>query len=96
MLMPTLMKTRFSAQELQQATIHPGFSFTKGCPFLKVPVNSINADKIQDTWLFDLTLDPDQHDTIDDLACTSRMLKAMKQILAENDALFELYDRNDL
>ncbi len=48
-LMPTHMRNRFGVGELQNATLSKDFSFSKGCPLLKIPkVNGIADDDFGD------------------------------------------------
>ncbi len=97
-LMPTHMAERFTPEELQKATLAEPFSFTKGCPVLKIPAKPIRPDKMaagQD-MLFDLLNDPGQMNPIIDEAKKAEMLSAMAELFRENDAPEELYVRYDI
>lgn len=44
-LMPTHMRSRFSTAELKKAQLNEPFSFTKGCPVLKIPAGKNSNSK---------------------------------------------------
>ncbi len=95
--MPTHMRALFSVQEMRTATLHPGFSFTKGAPVMKIksPVNPrfVKAQAEGEDLLFDLEQDPAQQHPLDDKTKTNELLDAMAHLFAENDAPDELYAR---
>ena len=98
-LMPTHMRSMFSAEELKTATLAKPFLFTKGDPVLKVKavLNQRFLHTLsQDDMLYDIANDPHQQDPIDDKERVSLMLDAMAHIFAENDAPEELYRRYGL
>ncbi len=96
--MPTHMRCLFSVEEMKSATLHQGFSFTKGTPLFKI--GSVE-DKTGDTtpkhqmhtMLFDLRKDPEQKNPISDAEVENRMIEAMIKIMKENDAPEEQYIR---
>ncbi|MDY7041351.1 MAG: sulfatase [Chloroflexota bacterium] len=94
-LMPTHMRTRFSVDELRGAKLVPPFSFTKGCPVLKVPASNF---QIRDpyrfgTLLFDLQTDPAQEYPFDDEAIEAKMIHHLVHLMQENDAPAEQFER---
>ncbi|MPN25246.1 hypothetical protein SDC9_172653 [bioreactor metagenome] len=95
--MPTHMRALFSVQEMRTATLHPGFSFTKGAPVMKIKslVNPrfVKAQAEGEDLLFDLEQDPAQQHPLDDKTKTNELLNAMAHLFAENDAPDELYAR---
>ena len=92
-LMPLHMNTRFSPKELQTAQLVEPFSFTKGCPVLKIK----GEDKYKvgrfGTRLYDLTRDPQEETPIDDPVVEQRMIEALIQAMEANDCPAEQYDR---
>lgn len=95
-LMPTHMNQRFQTDELVNASLDGGFSFTKSCPVLKVPTKSFYGYKLQQDLLYDLETDPHQEHPIRDDQVASRMLKALKNEMQKNEAPDELYDYYEL
>jgi arylsulfatase A-like enzyme len=97
-LMPTNMKRPFSLAELRDAKLAEPFSFTKGCPVLKVPayevpwdasasVNRIVVDAYQfGTLLFDVEHDPQQEHPIQDSDVEEKMIGHLTRLMLENDA----------
>lgn len=92
-LVPNHMNKRFSIQELRGAQLVPGFSFTKGCPVLKIK----GKDKYKvgrfGNLLFDLEKDPGQINPIQDEAIEREMIRKMVRLMKENDSPVEQYDR---
>lgn len=97
-LMPMHMRAMYSPDEMKNAELVPGFSFTKGVPLLKIPSC---VDKTGDTapkhslktMLFDLEKDPEQKHPYRDEKEEERFIKAMIRIMKENDAPKEQYER---
>lgn len=97
-LMPTHMRCMFSPEELRTATLAAPFSFTKGVPTVRI-------DAMEDTTgdtsmkfglgskLYDLEADPFQEHPIQDDAVEARMLRAMVELMRQNDAPQEQYVR---
>ena len=90
-LMPTHMNQRFRPNELAHAMLCDGFSFTKGCPVLKIPTASYSAYALQSDMLYDLSEDPGQHHPAEDPQTEERMLRAIAEEMKKNDAPAELY-----
>lgn len=92
------MRCLFSVDEMKTAELHPGFSFTKGTPVLKISaVEDTSGDtsmkKSLGTVLYDLEKDPKQQQPIDDLKVENRMIQNMVRLMKENDAPEEQYQR---
>lgn len=93
-LLPTHMKNPFSVEELRTTELAPPFQFTKGCP-----VNRIKGKPFMNkafefgTLLFDLQTDPQQQHPITDEKIESRMKNLLVQLMQENDAPQEQYER---
>ncbi|MGN1024630.1 MAG: sulfatase [Lachnospiraceae bacterium] len=93
-LMPTHMRMMFFTQELEKATLAAPFSFTKGCPVLKIPPLLRMGDTNSfGSHLYDLSLDPEEDREIQDPAVVGRMKQEIGRFMDENDAPAELYDR---
>ena len=93
-LMPTHMRAMFSPSELQDATLVRDFSFTKGCPLLKVKTANRMGDTTSfGTNLYDLQSDPTQNITIENKEVEEKMKEAIRQFMIENEAPEELYER---
>ncbi|MCC2684075.1 MAG: sulfatase [Paenibacillaceae bacterium] len=90
-VMATHIRNRFTIEELRNTQISPGFVNTKGCPVMKV--KSLSGRKKFKTVLFDLEQDPEQESPIDDQAAEQRMIRLMIQLMKENDAPSEQYER---
>ena len=94
--MPTHMRCLFSVDEMKTATLHPGFSFTKGTPVLKIrSVEDRSGDTAMKsslgTVLFDLETDPEQHHPIEDKEIESTMICNMVRLMKQNEAPEEQY-----
>jgi arylsulfatase A-like enzyme len=93
-LMPTHMRNLFSVDELQSIELAEPFTFTKGCPLMKIPARFRMArPEIFDTLLFDLQNDPRQEHPLQDPEVETRMIALLLQLMAENDAPAEQYQR---
>lgn len=96
--MPTHMRCRFSVEEMRTAVLHPGFSFTKGTPVMRIQaVEDTSGDTtarcLTETMLFDLAKDPDQLHPIRDPEEEKRLRRNMARLMEENDAPPEQYQR---
>ena len=95
--MPTHMRAPFSVEEMRTATLHPGFSFTKGAPVMKIEsrVNPrfAKAQAEGEDLLFDLQADPAQWRPLENADKKAELLAAMARLCAENDAPDEIYAR---
>ncbi|MCE0510525.1 sulfatase [Microbacterium sp. KKR3/1] len=92
-LMPTHMGGRFAPSELAQAELHPGFSFTKGAPVLKVPGFAFGSPWSYGTLLFDLQEDPQQDHPLRDEALELRMATMLVEQMRASDAPPEQFER---
>ena len=96
-LMPAHMREPFTAEELKTADIHPGFSFTKECPVLKI--DAAEGPKDISIWykygntLYDLEKDPNQERPLQDPEEELRMMKALVDLLHEHEAPKEQFTR---
>lgn len=100
-LMPTHMRCLYSVDEMKTASLHPGFSFTKGSPVLKIAsvedkTGDTTPKHAMETMLFDLRKDPGQKYPIHDEEIESRMIRAMVELMIKNDAPEEQYVRMGL
>lgn len=97
--MPTHMRAMFSMEEMKTMTVHPGFSFTKGAPVMKIACTPnprfTNAQGGKDL-MFDLVNDPHQNAPIEDEGKKAELLCAMQAIFEENEAPQEAYARYGL
>lgn len=90
--------------EMRTAQLFPGFSFTKGCPVLKIQggsgIRSLGFPPQQlldfGTLLYDLECDPEQLNPLADPEIEGRMLRAMVQLMKENDSPKEQFVRMGL
>jgi hypothetical protein len=97
-LMPTRINRRFTPAELQNIELHPGFDFTKGCPVMKVPAESVmtrDADRFGHR-LYDLAENPAQLAQSHDSAAAQRLRDRMVDMMKQSDAPEELYGRYSL
>ncbi|HTL51208.1 MAG TPA: sulfatase, partial [Planctomycetota bacterium] len=89
--------SQFSLEESRSMTAHAGFSFTKGCPVMKIkPGKSIgNRAKAFEfgTLLFDLKNDPQELNPLHDPALEARMTGLMVELMKASDAPAEQYER---
>jgi arylsulfatase A-like enzyme len=92
-LMPTHMKSLFDVSELQDAELAPPFSFTKGCPLLKIGSRPGGASSQDKTLLFDLRNDPGQEHPMRNPAIEHIMLEKLVKLMKENEAPLEQYHR---
>ncbi len=101
-LMPTHLRTRFSASEMKTAELVHGFNFTQEMPVLKVdalmdaariPMHDGEAFRDTGTRLYDLENDPKQEKPFRNEAIETRLRGAIRRILAEHDCPAELYAR---
>jgi arylsulfatase A-like enzyme len=92
-LMPTHMRQMFTVQELRDAELVEPFSFTKGCPLLKVRARGWPRAHPHQTMLFDLQDDPKQEHPINDPAVEKRMIDHLIRLMRENDSPVEQFER---
>ncbi len=89
--MPAHMCEPFSLEEMQTATMAEPFSFTKGCPTMKIDVGGGEHDL--ESYLFDLETDPKQQNPIEDEELEGRMIEHLKREMKANDAPPEQFER---
>lgn len=96
-LMPTHMKKMFSVEELKTAQMHPGFTFTKGVPVMKIEAamngRTTNNQQEGEDLLFDLQEDTKQMHPLSDERKKKELLEQMKLLMKENDAPGEAFIR---
>lgn len=97
-LMPTRMRSRMSINDLQKAQWAEPFTFTKGCSTIKIPVAPGFRTKhpAGKELLYDVVKDPKQQNPITDEEVSGRLRAALVELLKENDAPSEVYDRYNL
>lgn len=97
-LMPTRINRRFTPEELRETTLHPPFRFTKGCPVMKIPAESImtrGADRFGHR-LYDVETDSTQQTQCRDERVARRLRDNMIRMMQDCDAPDELYARYGL
>ncbi len=92
-LMPTIMRSFISLDELRTVELSEPFKFTKGCRVMKIRRIPETTGDTFNTMLFDLKTDPKQEKPIHDLEIEEIMIKHMIQLMKENDAPAEQYTR---
>ncbi|MCX2746829.1 sulfatase [Arthrobacter sp. MI7-26] len=92
-LMPTHMRSRFKVEELRDAALVDGFSFTKGIPLLRVPGWSMGSPYGFGTLLFDLEADPHQENPLKDTELEHHMATLLVELMRANDAPVEQFMR---
>ncbi len=95
-LMPTHMASPFSVEEMQRWEQVEPFSFTKGCPLMKIPGRPQHISRTvheQGHLLYDLQNDPEQEHPLDDEQIAARMIDHMVRLMQANDAPPEQYER---
>ncbi len=92
--MPTHIDRLFSTDEMATMLWHPGFTFTKGTPVMKIDA-SLEEWWWEDfeTMLFDLDADPEQNKPIKDDIIEAKMVSALLDAMKRNDAPTEQYER---
>jgi hypothetical protein len=95
-LMPTKMRGFLELEALRAAEMAGPFSFTKGCPTLRLPRQGASRARHPETrrsLLFDLADDPRQERPISDAAVEQRMIGHLKTLMKACDAPAEQYER---
>jgi arylsulfatase A-like enzyme len=101
-LMPTHIWDRFSVEELKNLSLAPPFDFTKGVQTMKVRV--IETSPMfgnygpgglleHETRLYDLSTDPGQETPLQDPAVEKKMATLMGELMQENEAPPEAFER---
>lgn len=87
----------FTLEECRSMTAHPGFTFTKGCPVMKIApgkaIGSRNRAFEWGTMLFDVQADPMQVNPLKDPALEARLSKTMVELMQAADAPAEQFQR---
>lgn len=92
----------FSVEEMRTLEVGGPFSFTKGCPTMKIKgihsngFNNAGECIKYGTRLYDIQNDPGQLSPINDPAIEAKMMWHMVRLMIENDAPQEQYIRMDL
>ena len=100
-LMPTHLRSFFSAATLKQAQLVPPFGFTQEIPLLKIPARRLPDGQVAamgtyedcTTVLFDLETDPGQLSPIVDIEVEQRLLRTLADKLVQLDAPAEAFGR---
>lgn len=95
-LMPSHMHRPFSPEELRHAELSKPFSFTKGCPVLKIPTLSSfcgESDFHYGNLLFNVAEDPEQLHPLTDSVKEAQLLQEMKKLMIESDAPAEVFEK---
>ena len=92
-LMPNHMRGPFTIEEMAKAEIIEGFPFMRGSRVMKIPAVVYNNPSRYGTLLFDLEKDPEEKDPIRNQEVELRLLKAMRDLMKENQAPDEQYER---
>ena len=89
--MPQHMSWSFSVEELRTLELAPPFTFTKGCPLLRIdcPGRTFSFPDL----LFDLAADPAQNAPLDDPGQKQRLTALLVHLMHENDAPREQFVR---
>ena len=95
-IMPTHMKAPFSVKELRTSQFAEPFSFTKGCPVMRIGHGHARMGKSTEmfpTLLFDLQEDPYQERPIKDAKVERQMTDHLVRLMREADAPADQYER---
>jgi arylsulfatase A-like enzyme len=94
-LMPTAMRGFLSRDSLREMEAAPPFSFTKGCPVMKVPTPGWPGlrGRAHETLLWDVKTDPGQTQPLDDPRVEERMIGHMTRLMHQCDAPPEQWER---
>lgn len=94
-LMPAQMRGFYPAAQLQQAELHPGFTFTQGIPLLRVPwaLSHFATGGPGQHRLYDLAHDPSQQSPCHAPSTEADLIEALRTLLREVDAPPSQYKR---
>lgn len=92
-LMPTHMRSMFKIHELQNTTMAEPFTFSKGCPVMKIEALTVLSQYQYGDRLYDLELDPNQDFPIDDPEREAKILSVLREIMKKGDAPLDEYTR---
>jgi hypothetical protein len=89
------MRSRFRVDELQETEMAPPFSFTKGCPVMKIKSAAAHRAKANKygTMLFDMAADPKQESPLQDETAEKKMMSHLTRLMKENDCPPEQFER---
>ncbi len=101
--MPTHMRHSFSVEEMRRMELGGPFSFTKGCPVMKIDAAPVQAPGVTGdiasrssrfgSLLYDLETDPAQQHPLDDPSAEEKMTAHLVRLMKRNDAPREQYER---
>jgi arylsulfatase A-like enzyme len=94
--MPTHMRRTFNVKEMRTAKMAGPFSFTKGCPVMRIDSGwgwGAGDSPVFKNWLFDVRNDPGQQNPIEDAKIEKMMIGHMVRLMKANDAPKEQYKR---
>lgn len=93
-LMSCKMNSRYPVDEMRALSLAPPFRFTKGLQVLRIPAQEKYKGLNQfGHLLFDLQNDPQQLHPIHDDVIESRMIALLIQLMKDNDAPPEQFQR---
>ena len=92
-LIPQHMTERFKVSELENIELVSPFSFTKGCPVMKIKGNEKYDVSKFGHLLYDVKKDPLQLNPIQNKEVEEKFIQAMKEKMSENDAPSEQFIR---
>lgn len=103
-LAPASYPDAIGVEEMRTAHMHSPFNFTKGCPLMQIKGGSgirtlgFPPQQLLDfgTLLYDLETDPQQVHPVRDDQIEDRMIRAMVQLMLENDSPKEQFVRMGL
>src|SRR5690606_41094724 len=86
-LMPMRMRRLFTQSELKDAELHPGISFTRSVPVLKIPGSAgFYSSYAHGNLLFDLESDPHQERPIYDPEREALFIRKLSAAMTHADA----------
>lgn len=95
--MPTHMRSRFSVEEMRTMSLAGPFGFTKGTPLMRIEAvpgrQTGGLPSFSGTRLFCLASDPGEERPIENREEEERMIRLMVQLMKENDAPPEQFER---
>lgn len=92
-LMPTKMRGFFSEKSLKNYTLTKEFSFLRGMQVMKVEGMSFSSSYQFGNKLFSIENDYQQQNPLDDPKTEVEMIELMRQLMLENEAPEEQYER---
>jgi hypothetical protein len=88
------MRDFFSVDELQNIQLAEPFSFTKGCRTMKIEARKTGGRAHEfGNLLFDVTEDPAQEHPLENQEVESQMIEHLVQLMKDNDAPPEQFER---